>query len=110
MYAKYMTIVDIAEYFCIQPNTYRSWLKKGIDARVAYDAFQNMKTLRRKKRWLYDQNTEKNRFALGHGSIENIMDSIWEGYMQRLEIEQQLKEERYESGDTNWKLNQRFGS
>jgi len=106
-YSDNMTQLKIKEYFNIHETTIRRWTKRGIDLWVIYDAFQNLDTLYEKKRYLYDNNPDRKTFL---NNRENFLDTLWETYIQHLEKEQQLKEERYESGDTNWKLNKRFGS
>jgi uncharacterized protein YjcR len=107
MYSKTMTQRKIGDFFNINDSTIRRWKKRGIDLWAIYDAFQNLDTIYEKKRFLYDNNPDRSGFS---NLTENFLDLLWETYMERLELEQMKKEKRYESGDTNWKLNQRFGS
>ena len=101
-----MTQIKLAEYFQIEDRTVARWKKRGIDLWAIYDAFHNLKTLRERKRYLYDNNPERKDFL---NKTENFLDILWENHIQRIETIQSEKEKRYESGDTNWKLNKRFG-
>ena len=106
MYSKNMTQTKLSQYFNIDPRTFTYWKRRGIDLWAIYDAFHNLKTIHEKKRYLYDSNPERKNFL---NRTENFLDILWESHMNKLDLIEEEKEKRYESGDTNWKLNKRFG-
>lgn len=95
----------LANYFMIGFYTACKFNSNGLPLAVIYDAFRNIKTVRERKEWLYSHNPNK---SIINNQFENWLDVIWEGYMNRLEYEEQLKEEQYESGNIDWKLNKGF--
>ena len=104
MYSKGMTIQQFADYFNIRYYTATKYNPK-ISFAVVYDAFHNIKTLKKRKEWLYALNPNE---KMVRNTLEDQLDAIWEGYIKRLEYEEQLKEEQYESGNIDWKLNKGF--
>ena len=105
LYSHNMSIPKIADYFMINLNTAMKYNAKGYNLATIYDAMKNIKTLGKRKKWLYALNKND---SIILNPLENWLDAVWNGYIQRLEQEEQLKEELYESGHTNWKLNKGF--
>jgi len=105
LYSYNMNIPKIAEYFMININTAIKYNAKGYNLATIYDAMKNIKTLNKRKKWLYALNKND---SIILNPVENWLDTVWSGYIQRLEYEEQLKEEQYESGNTYWKLNKGF--
>ena len=106
MYSKDATQTKLAKYFGIDDRTVTRWKRRGIDLWAIYDAFHNLPTIHEKKRYLYDNNPDRKNFL---NLTENFLDILWENHIEKLEIIENEKEKRYESGDINWKLNKRFG-
>jgi len=105
VYSKGMSRERIAHYFNINPNTAIKYNAKGYNLATIYDAMQNIKPLGKRKKWLYSLNKNE---AIILNPLENWLDAIWCGYIDRLEYEEKLKEKQYESGNIDWKLNQGF--
>lgn len=103
-YSNGMTVAQLAAFFNLGIHNAKRF-NPMFNLAAIYDAFHNIKTLKKRKAWLYKLNTNEN---LIHNPIENKLDLIWEGYIKRLETQEQLKEEQYESGHIDWKLNKGF--
>ena len=105
LYSHKMSIPKLADYFMINLNTAMKYNAKGYNLATIYDALHNIKTIRKRKAWLYGLNDNDSMIS---NPVENWLDEIWNGYIKRLELQQQLEEERYESGNIDWKLNKGF--
>jgi hypothetical protein len=106
MYSKNMSQAKLARFFEVDERTFATWRRRGIDFWAIYDAFHNLKTLHERKRYLYDNNPERKNFL---NKTENFLDIIWENHINKIEMIKEEEEKRYESGNTHWKLNKRFG-
>jgi hypothetical protein len=107
VYSTNMGRERLAKYFMINFYTACKFNSQGLPLAVIYDAFRNLKTVKERKEWLYALNPNK---SVINNTFENWLDVVWEGYINRLDYEQKNKEEQYESGNIDWKLNKGFRS
>ncbi len=102
-----MSAEKLAKYFHVSKRTVFMWKDIDINLWVVYDAFNNIKSLYKKKKWLYSYNTAG---TFQNEPLEHILDRVWEGYIQHCEDIENTKEETHEPSHIDWKLDQGFRS
>ena len=96
-YSKNMSEYTIADWFGIDYRTARRLAKHGISTRKMFNAFNNLRTIREMKDFLYD---DIETFSLK----ADLADVLWTRFINKYyEKLKKMEEDYYESNHTTWK-------